>query len=110
MPGRVYLDLTPNQRTVLVEEYVLLSSQIGGAADAILLDSEHRHTLARRFVVRTGVALDDASLIASLIDLRKDGHLPRQVNSRTHKRRRPYFPDMDQASGSETTPPDVPKR
>lgn len=98
MPGALYLSLSPNERIAMVEAYVELSTKLGVGADAILVDAAHRKALAQAFTLRTGVGLDDRSLIAAIIDLRKDGLLPRlSVASQPQPKGR-AFGDFDAAS------------
>lgn len=104
MPGSVYSSLSDEDRRHLVAVYASLATRLGAGSDSILVDAKHRKELAAMFAGAAGHGINDRSLIAAVIDLRKDkaylkaeDQLPRlgQIVRPTKQRRK--FNDFDQA-------------
>ena len=77
MPGKVYLDLSADERAHLVKVYTMLAKRLGAGSDSILVNVSNRKELANMFAAEAGHGINDRSLIAAVIDLcRKEGVLP----------------------------------
>lgn len=97
MPGSIYSTLSEDDREHLVAAYTTLATRLGAGSDSILVDATQRKELASMFATAAGHGINDRSLVAALIDLRKDGGLPKvgsAVRARTQRR---GFNDFDQA-------------
>lgn len=73
--------------------------ELGAGSDSMLVDSKHRKELALMFAAAAGHGINDRSLIAAVIDLRKDGRLPKLGQAVRTKKRKQGFNDFDQADG-----------
>lgn len=97
MPGATYSKLSEEDQTMLVKVYTALAERLGAGSDSILVDSKHRKELSKMFASAAGHGINDRSLIAAVIDLRKDARLPKLgLATRTKKR---GFNDYDKAAG-----------
>jgi hypothetical protein len=97
MPGSIYATLSEDDRTHLVTAYTMLAKRLGAGSDSILVDAKHRKELASLFAAASGHGINDRSLIAAVIDLRKDGLLPKLGQMVRAKSQRRKFDDFDQA-------------
>lgn len=98
LPGVVYLKLTPEDRTHLITAYCTLAKRLGRGSDTILVDGKLRRELANMFAAAAGHGINDRSLVAALIDLRKDGLLPKVVSDDAAPSTKRRFDDFDQAA------------
>jgi hypothetical protein len=96
MPGAVYKRLSEEERARLVASYLTLAKRVEVGSDSILVNGKLRRELAKMFAAATGHAIDDRTLVAALIDLRKDDLLPKMPAAR---KRGKGFSDFDEASG-----------
>lgn len=99
MPGSSYSKLTEDDLAHLIVAYTTLAKRLGAGSDSILVNSKHRRELASMFAAAAGHGINDRSLIAAVIDLRKDGRLPKLGNAVRPKKKRRGFGDFDQAEG-----------
>jgi hypothetical protein len=104
MPGSVYSSLSDEDRRHLVAVYTSLATRLGAGSDSILVDAKNRKELAAMFAAAAGHGINDRSLIAAVIDLRKDkaylkaeDQLPRLGQIVRSKKQRRKFNDFDQA-------------
>lgn len=104
MPGSIYTTLSDDDREHLIAAYIVLANRLGAGSDSILVSAKSRKELATMFAAAAGHGINDRSLIAALIDLRKDKRylkpeeqlptLGRLVRPKKERRR---FNDFDQA-------------
>jgi|GEM_PF-5197218 len=106
MPGSVYSTLSAEHRAHLVAVYAALAKRLGAGSDSILVNAAHRMELAALFAQVSGHGINDRSLIAAVIDLRKDKaylepgeQLPTLGQAVRPKKQRRGFSDFDQAEG-----------
>jgi len=99
MPGSIYAQLSDEDRIHLVSAYTNLAKQLGAGSDSILVDAKNRKELALMFAAAAGHGINDRSLIAAVIDLRKDGHLPKLGQAVRSRKRKQGFSDFDQVEG-----------
>lgn len=99
MPGSIYATLSDEDREHLVVAYTTLAKRLGAGSDTILVDAKHRKQLASMFAAASGHGINDRSLIAAVIDLRKDGRLPRLGAAVRVKKTRRRINDFDKAEG-----------
>jgi hypothetical protein len=106
MPGSVYSLLTTEDLGHLIAAYSALAKRLGAGSDSILVNAAHRKELANMFAVASGHGIDDRSLIAAVIDLRKDkaalepeDRLPPLGRAVRPKKTRRVISDFDQAQG-----------
>lgn len=106
MPGSVYSTLTAEERSHLVAVYTTLAKRLGAGSDSILVNAKHRTELAAMFAAAAGHGINDRSLIAAVIDLRKDkaalkpeDQLPPLGHAVRPKKQHRGFSDFDQAEG-----------
>ncbi len=99
MPGSIYAKLSQEDRNHLVVVYTILAKRLGAGSDSILVDAKHRRELAKMFAAMTGRGINDRSLIAAVIDLRKDGLLPRLGAAVRYSKPRRRMSDFDKAEG-----------
>jgi len=99
MPGSIYSTLSEDDQTHLVTVYTTLAKRLGAGSDTMLVDAKHRKELASMFAAAAGHGINDRSLIAAVIDLRKDGMLPKLGQAVRPKKQRRGFSDFDQAQG-----------
>jgi hypothetical protein len=97
MPGATYVDLTSEETDILVEAYRTLATKLAVGSDSILVDAKHRRELARMFAAASGHGINDRSLIAAVINLRKSDRLPKLGGALKPKKRKQGFGDFDQA-------------
>ena len=98
MPGSIYSTLSEEEREHLVAAYTILAKRLGAGSDSILVDAKHRKELAMTFAAAAGHGINDRSLIAAVIDLRKHGLLPKLGQVVRVKKHLQMFKDFDQAA------------
>lgn len=98
MPGSVYVDLSSEDRDHLVAVYTTLATRLAQGSDSILVDATHRRELANMFAAASGKGINDRSLIAAVIYLRKDRLLPKLGAAVKPKPKKYGFHDFDQAA------------
>lgn len=97
MPGAEYVDLTAEEEDLLVQAYCALANKLAVGSDSILVDGKHRRELSRNFASLTGRGINDRSLIAAVINLRKNDRLPKLGGALKMKKPKRGFGDFDQA-------------